>query len=235
MNERQATVLVGLVGEYIRHARPLGSRYLVQRFAWAESAATIRADLHELEDEGYIFQPHTSAGRIPTDRGYRFYVDAVPRRSLTSVQEENLEEAVQRIGRHRRYARQLGKVIAELSHTAAITGWLPDTEVYEAGFSQLCQYPETGEMATLREVTHVLDTIDQHLESFSETGRHTTVFIGQENQLFATDHISIIARTVTLTGRKDRLVVVLLGPKRMPYQKHLALLDGIATLFSKNV
>src|SRR3954464_13077486 len=75
LSERAARVLTALVGEYIQTAEPVGSTRLAQSAGLGVSSATVRNTLAELEELGYLQQPHTSAGRIPTDRGYRFYVD----------------------------------------------------------------------------------------------------------------------------------------------------------------
>ena len=82
LSPRAAQILAALVGEYIETAEPVGSARLAHAAGLGVSSATIRNTLAELEDLGYLQQPHTSAGRIPTDRGYRFYVDqllAAPR------------------------------------------------------------------------------------------------------------------------------------------------------------
>src|SRR3954463_8075668 len=75
LSPRAARLLVALVGEYIHTAEPVGSSRLAQCAGLNVSSATVRNTLAELEELGYLQQPHTSAGRIPTDRGYRFYVD----------------------------------------------------------------------------------------------------------------------------------------------------------------
>ncbi|HEV3215803.1 MAG TPA: heat-inducible transcriptional repressor HrcA [Vicinamibacterales bacterium] len=75
LSTRSARILAALVGEYIHTAEPVGSARLAQSAGLNVSSATVRNTLAELEDLGYLQQPHTSAGRIPTDRGYRFYVD----------------------------------------------------------------------------------------------------------------------------------------------------------------
>src|SRR5262245_56703936 len=72
---RAGRVLAALVREYIASGEPVPSSLLVSAAGLGVSSATVRSILAKLEDEGYVQQPHTSAGRIPTDRGYRFYVD----------------------------------------------------------------------------------------------------------------------------------------------------------------
>src|SRR5690242_14469251 len=75
LSPRAARILVALVSDYIQTAEPVGSARLAKSAGMGVSSATIRSTLSELEELGYLQQPHTSAGRIPTDRGYRFYVD----------------------------------------------------------------------------------------------------------------------------------------------------------------
>jgi len=77
LNERRRTVLSALVNEYIARVQPVGSKVLVERYHLGCSPATVRSELAALEETGFVFQPHTSAGRIPTDSGYRAYVDDV--------------------------------------------------------------------------------------------------------------------------------------------------------------
>ncbi|MFL6204616.1 MAG: heat-inducible transcriptional repressor HrcA [Acidimicrobiales bacterium] len=75
LDERKAAILRAVVEEYIDTAQPVGSAHVVQSAAVAVSSATVRNDMAALEQEGYLRQPHTSAGRIPTEKGYRFFVD----------------------------------------------------------------------------------------------------------------------------------------------------------------
>src|ERR1700687_2236914 len=99
-NERSSRVLAALVREYISSGDPVPSSLLVSAAGLGVSSATVRNILARLEDEGFVQQPHTSAGRIPTDRGYRFYVDLLleskrPGRAADAV------EARLRRGQHR--------------------------------------------------------------------------------------------------------------------------------------
>ena len=78
-NDRRLKVLSAIVTDYVRTREPVGSKALVERYRLGVSPATIRNDMAALEDEGYIHQPHTSAGRVPTQKGYRLFVDEVAR------------------------------------------------------------------------------------------------------------------------------------------------------------
>ena len=75
LDGRKAAVLNAVVTEYIGSAQPVGSQHVVDAPGVSVSSATVRSDMAALERDGYLTQPHTSAGRIPTDMGYRFFVD----------------------------------------------------------------------------------------------------------------------------------------------------------------
>jgi heat-inducible transcriptional repressor len=77
LEEREESVLGALVYEYITTGKPVGSRSFVQKYSFSISPATMRNIMFDLENMGFLMQPHTSAGRIPTDRGYRFYVNSL--------------------------------------------------------------------------------------------------------------------------------------------------------------
>ncbi len=75
LDSRKAAILNAVVTEYIGSSQPVGSQHVVDAAGVNVSSATVRSDMAALEREGYLIQPHTSAGRIPTDKGYRFFVD----------------------------------------------------------------------------------------------------------------------------------------------------------------
>jgi len=108
LDRRKALILQAIVSHYVRSGDPVGSKTLVERFALGVSPATVRNEMAALEDGGFIYQPHTSAGRIPTDAGYRYFVDTstgdprLPERDARSIRQFfleprfELEDALQR-------------------------------------------------------------------------------------------------------------------------------------------
>jgi heat-inducible transcriptional repressor len=77
LDERKASILRAVVEEYIHTAQPVGSGHIAAAPGVHVSSATVRNDMAVLEQDGYLHQPHTSAGRVPTDKGYRYFVDAL--------------------------------------------------------------------------------------------------------------------------------------------------------------
>ncbi|MEA3296402.1 MAG: heat-inducible transcriptional repressor HrcA [candidate division Zixibacteria bacterium] len=100
LTEREKQILSNLVNYYITSADPVGSRVIANRFKMGISSATIRNTLHDLEDVGLVEQPHTSSGRIPTDLGYRVYVDYLLKpEDLTRAEKESIQTAILKEGR----------------------------------------------------------------------------------------------------------------------------------------
>ena len=120
LSERERMVLEAVVRSYVETAEPAGSRTIVRRFGMGVSPATIRNTMADLEEKGFLFHPHTSAGRIPTDKAYRVYVDSLMRlEPLPSVDRDRLAEeiatgssAIENI--LRRAAQSLGVLTQEL-------------------------------------------------------------------------------------------------------------------------
>jgi len=94
LDPRKATILKAVGDHYVRHGEPVGSKRLVDEADLGVSAATVRADMAMLEQEGFIVQPHTSAGRVPTDKGYRFFVDTLSDRTGLGPEQRAVLEAV---------------------------------------------------------------------------------------------------------------------------------------------
>lgn len=90
LDERKQSILLAIVHDYIESAEPIGSRTVAKKYKLGVSPATIRNEMADLEELGYIEQPHTSAGRVPSERGYRYYVDYLMKRKDLSREEEKM-------------------------------------------------------------------------------------------------------------------------------------------------
>ncbi len=122
LNVRHRGVLRAIVMDYIRTAEPVGSRTIARKYGFTLSPATIRTVMADLEDSGYLAQPHTSAGRIPTDRGYRFYVDSLMSpRALRLAEVQRIEQGVgPAAGEVEDLLREVGKLLSALSPYVAL-------------------------------------------------------------------------------------------------------------------
>ena len=130
LDERKASILCAVVQEYISTGQPVGSAHIVKSAGLQVSSATVRNDMAYLEQEGFLVQPHTSAGRIPTDKGYRYFVDHVaPKGALTQSTKVKVGEFFDMAhGRLEETLQRTSMLLAQLTNYAAeVMG--PKTEV----------------------------------------------------------------------------------------------------------
>ncbi len=152
MNERKKKILWAIVQDYISSAEPVGSRTIAKKYDMGISSATIRNEMQDLEDEGYLEQPHTSAGRIPSVKGYRFYVDCLMEPVPVTGEEEDLlrHTLTEHATRMDEVFRNMAKVIASLTHTLSVAA---QTGKAKRRFNYMQFLPLDGQRAILLAVT----------------------------------------------------------------------------------
>ena len=121
LTERQKNILSVVVKEYTDLAMPVGSKHISRKYKFDLSPATIRNEMNELEDTGYLFQPHTSAGRIPTDKGYRYFVEKImPDKELSKAEQKKLQAELLKLkAKNTRLERTAAKLLSSLSGNLA--------------------------------------------------------------------------------------------------------------------
>ena len=219
ITDRQKTILESLVQGYIQSAHPISSQWLSERSLREKEAgfdfspATIRNELLVLMEKGYLEQPHVSAGRIPTDRGYRFVVDDI-------IQEiEKREEELSQLVADRF---ELLDQLAE-STTALVLGYTPrSSTVWKQGWEHLLREPEFEERDSLWNLTKFVEDVEKRLADFLPA-KAMEVYIGKENPFSKVKDFAIIVRRYSIDSQEDGLVAMV-GPKRMEYEKNIELL-----------
>src|SRR6266481_6810731 len=121
ITERQGKILAAIVRQYSDSGAPLGSEEIGEKYNFKVSSATIRSEMSALEKLGYIEQPHTSAGRVPTDVGYRYFVNELMKRFEISLREQHaLQIQLQVLQRqHQELGRNISKLLAQKTEQAA--------------------------------------------------------------------------------------------------------------------
>lgn len=152
IDERKSKVLQAIIEDYVATAEPVGSRTISRKYNLGVSPATIRNEMADLEDLGYLEQPHTSAGRIPSDRGYRYYVDCLMEaREVSQAEEETIRRVFER------KAREVDTLIRETARLLSETTQLPSVvsgpQLAKANFRELRLVPLGGDKAVLIFIT----------------------------------------------------------------------------------
>jgi len=231
LTDRQKNLLSVVVKEYTETAVPVGSKHIAKEYDFDLSSATIRAEMNELEDAGYLFQPHTSAGRIPTDEGYRYFVEHImPDKNLTKAEQKKLQAELLKLkAKNTRLTRTAAKLLSSLSGNLAISG--VKDEFYDFGMKELLDEPEFREMDDLCRLAETLDFIDERVDKLVKNlkDNEIKIFIGKENPIEEISNCSmIISPYKTKSGEKG--ILALIGPKRMRYAKNKSLIQYMKKL-----
>ena len=159
MNTRQQQILCAITRNYIETAEPVASKTIVLEYDLDVSSATVRSEMSWLEDNGYLYQPHISSGRIPTDRGYRFYVDKLMARyQLTHGEQQKINREYQLAPTT--VSQVLQRTIRFVSDFLCCTSLItsPDRDIiYVYGTTKLMDQPEFSDSRRLRSVLAALD------------------------------------------------------------------------------
>ncbi len=235
MQTRRQAILGLLIREYIKTAEPVGSQILVENYRLQISPATVRNEMAELEGKGYVEQPHTSAGRVPTDKGYRFYVDnLMGNKKLSKKEEKELKLAAEKNKEKRQFTKGIAKSISRCSNNLGICGFPEMQDFFSSGFSQLFKEVELmrtdNAFEVLESTLSFLDEFDQEMEKlFDAANDDVKIFIGKENIIKELDDFSFVASRC-----RGRGMVGILGPKRMDYAKNIALVDFAKKLIDES-
>ena len=238
LTDRQKNLLSVVVKEYTETAVPVGSKHVAKKYAMELSSATIRSEMNELEDAGYLFQPHTSAGRIPTDRGYRYFDEKImPDKELSKAEQKKLQAELLKLkAKNTRLERTAAKLLSGLSGNLAISGLIGKDEFFDFGMHELLEEPEFREMDDLCRLAETLDYIDERVDQL--VGRlkdnEVKIFIGKENPIKEISNCSMMV-TPYKTKSGEKGILALIGPKRMRYAKNKSLIEYMKKLLGSSV
>jgi len=223
MTDRQQNILNAIVEQYAEVASPVGSMLLAKLFN--VSSATIRAEMAELERHGFITQPHTSAGRVPTDKGYRYYVNNLSENGSGNVIERRGEKAlaqrVQNAGAPERMIRNAVDTLVELTHNLGLA--TIGNQLYMSGLSNLFGQPEFINGIQVQQVAQLLDNLEPWLRE-AAPNEPLSVYIGQENPIGRTAGCSLIISRFR-SPFSDRSYIGTLGPTRQSYRDVMQLVS----------
>ncbi len=233
ITERQKQILCQIIEEYAETASPVGSVTMAKLFG--VSPATVRAEMAKLEALGLIAQPHTSAGRVPTDAGYRFYVNNLENEREAKDSTIFEREASADVSLERGMHALVRRVSSQSQADAAIRGAV-DTlveltgnlglatiggQLYLAGISRLFTQPEFVDTRRVQAVARLLDNLEPWLRE-AAPGEPLNIFIGQENPIGRNSEVSLIISKFR-SPFSDKSYIGVLGPTRQNYSRVMAL------------
>lgn len=237
---RKSEILRVTIDQYINTVTPVSSARIAEQCTFNLSTATIRNILAELEHEGYLTHPHTSAGRVPTEAGYRYYVDNF----LNEIQ--LLEAEKERIrAEYARETRELeilldttSKVLSNMTHYTTIVsvdGW--QNKIFCSGTSFIVGYPDFNDVnRDISKIKNILAALDEKETLLAVINRQLAnkinILIGEEIEYSEIDGCSLaVSKYRSKKGTSGRIAV--LGPTRMDYNRVVSALDYFSDLMEE--
>lgn len=239
LDKRRKEVLQAIVEAYIESAAPVSSQAIAQRLHQRISTATIRNVMAELDELGFVWQPHTSAGRIPTDQGYRYYID-----TLAEIGQLNPEEKGLIPTRPLPEKDAFDELLAEFLHTLSnFSGYtalafsaITDERLYIERTSCILEQPEFQNIPKLASILRAFEQQKPLLEIMRQDLEPdgVKVHIGKENPCVDIQECSLIVSNFKL-NKKNMGTMGIIGPRRMSYPKAISTVNYITQALSERL
>lgn len=231
---RRKKVLQAIVNHFVQTAEPVGSQTILVSYSFQVSPATIRNDMMALEKEGYILQPHTSAGRIPTDKGYRLFVDEMADYAEARTNAIQLIKTIKKdlaVSKVRELLYDSVNLLSRATNLVSFATTPDNPRTFFLGMSNVLKQPEfSKDSVQASEVIEVLEQGDNFIQTLNNLEIDTSVrtFIGEENIIEQIQSCSILVSRYHKNGFSGYIGI--LGPKRMNYPFNIVLLEEIKNL-----
>jgi heat-inducible transcriptional repressor len=228
ISDRKKLILQTIIKEHVKTAQPVSSGLLVEKYKLGVSTATVRNDMMELEEEGYIFQPHTSAGRIPTPLAYENEAKTISEDGKHRVLKEAERVALQEIFVNNETAfKQVAKLISEFSGSAIFWAFHKNS-FFHTGLANLFSQPEFRQVEAVCDVSGVIDKMEEIISSlFEELPLGAKILVGDLNPFG--NFLSVTLLKYNNSGQLG--VFGILSPIRADYSHNLALVEFLEEQF----
>jgi heat-inducible transcriptional repressor len=239
LKDRNSYILKAVIKEYTRTGEPVASEILNIKYRIGVSSATIRNDFVILTQEGYLYKPYVSSGRIPTDKAWKFFIDDVFEDENDSLEEwkEKLRNQVFKIKprpkEHINFIKEIKKlldVISEESHSFCFCYLFDEDELIKQGIKYMFTEMFEEELLSYRffqQMAESLERLDEKLKDI-KIDENPLILVGKDNPFVQSNQFSSLLSVVS----NPKAILGILGPKRMPYKRNIAILRAITNLTS---
>lgn len=220
-NKRKFIILNTIIAEHIKTGAPVGSSVLADKYKLNISPATIRNEMSELENEGLIVQPYTSAGRVPTEKAYSLHIAGLEGAKIKESEKKSIEEILSE--KNELNFKIAAKELAKFSNNAVFWAFHKNNLFY-TGISNLLQQPEFAQTNLIYDISAIIDRLDEIMdEIFDEINYGAQISIGSANP-FSKFCAAIMAK---YKFGDNVGVFGILGPIRMDYGRNLSLIKYV--------
>lgn len=231
LTKRQKSILYAIVTEFIQTAEPVSSLLICQKYGIEVSPATIRYEMVRLTDEGFIIKYYSSSGRIPTELGYRVYIDELmDEEELHHMTEINLKKKLSYVRYHKeKMMKAIANVVADLSKYVGIV--FTEEKLIHSGLHYLVDYPEfVDNFLVFKDMLMVFDDVSLLSSVLKGHSDNTVkVLIGSELNMEFLSNCSVVFTKLNLYGDHETIVACV-GPKRMRFSRVIPLIRTVKDL-----
>ncbi len=234
LTERQKNLLRSIIEKYIETAEPIGSETIEKEAKLGVSPATIRNEMVKLTALGYLKQPHTSAGRIPTSMGMKFYVDQLMEEKSLSLRDEVAikEELKDQKDEFEKLLKHATLALANQTHSLSIATD-EQGDIYSAGMANILDMPEFYDIDITRAVLSMLDHFDtlNQIMTLVRAEEQTRILFGDELNIPFLEPCGIIVTRYQMSNHRGYLGII--GPSRLNYQTIIPTMRYFAQLLAE--
>jgi len=228
LTQRQNEILKVLIGEYIKTAEPISSDFLAKKYDFGLCSSAIRIEMQNLIKAGFLEQPHTSAGRIPTDQAYRFFVDSIIRSYEAGRKkkiENELEDLLSQKSKNQfELASHLAKFLADTSNNLTVVHFIDDNISWKEGWDEISKEPEFSDQGFIFDFFNFLNDFEQKIKKLEI--QEINIYIGHEIPISRAENLSLICSACPISKNQTAFISII-GPRRMDYDKNINLLYSL--------
>ncbi len=233
LTERQKNILEIVIREYIENAMPISSKYIEEEYDLQVSPATIRSELYDLIEKGYLYQPYTSSGRIPTDKGYRFFVDLLSEKEIKQLEDKVVKEVrkmQKEVEGRVKFLHEFTRLLAHTSSNLTLSYFPRENILLKEGWGSAFRDPEFDDAEKVRDFMGMISDFEENIDSFLPDGKTDCVriYIGSESPFSKSEDFSVLISSCKVLKRRG--IFAFMGPKRMAYDRNIQLAGSIIKL-----
>ncbi len=232
MDLRQRKILNATIKEYVTTAQPISSGFLFKKYKFNLSSATIRAEMKEMERQNYLYQPHASAGRVPTEKAYKFFIKSLQEKEINLPDKKRkslyFTKTIKKEDSPMEMLKKTIRALAEKSGDFAFGGVKELNFLHTVGISNLLKAPELQDLDYFSKIIRATEEFDEKFENlFEEVSKcQTKVFIGRENPINRSGKFTLIISSCKIPQKKHGLLGIM-GPMRMHYNQNISLVNRL--------
>lgn len=223
LNKRSEEILEAVIDSFVKNGSPVSSGWLYKNHNFGIKPAMIRHELENLTEIGYLEQPYHSAGRVPSNKGYKFLVEKI----LEQDQQGEISDEIEKFFKNCAWL-DLVEIFSNQLRILGALGFLPESRIYKTGLENLIDHISLENINSVKSIIRDFEDLDSRFEknfNLAQSNKDIQVFIGEKSPFTESRDLSII--TQRCKTNESEILLIAIGPRRMNYKKVVKTFRGI--------